>query len=144
VSLQQRLPSRRRAELETALAILWLRSAVVGAGDLDSDGRVDLNEVRALQDAAEDVLTDLKRGVFVASIEEGADTADGYAKQLDGLGYDGVIRLAAPTSGDVFADAVRQQRAEMRCSGVRRVPGSSAARQEPIKSPVLSRYCARQ
>jgi hypothetical protein len=144
VSLQQSLPSRRRAELETALAVIWLRNAAVGAGDLDSDGRVDLNEVRALQAAAEDVLTDLKRGVFVASIQEGADTAGGYAKQLNGLGYDAIIRLADPTSGDVFADAVRQQRAESRCSGVRQVPGSSAARQESIKSPVISRYCARQ
>jgi hypothetical protein len=49
VSLQQRLSSRRRADLEAALAVIWLKNAAVGAGDLDSDGRVDLNEVRALQ-----------------------------------------------------------------------------------------------
>jgi hypothetical protein len=144
-SLQERLPPHRRAEFDTALAVIWMRDATVGAGDLDSDGRVDVDEIRALQTVAEGVLADIRRGVFV-SAREGAQSLDAYLRQLDGLGYDDVISLAAPTGGDVFSDAVRQREVEIRCGGWRQVQSGSrnVYHQESIKSPVMSRYCARR
>jgi uncharacterized protein (AIM24 family) len=143
-SLQGRLPPRRRAEFDTALAVIWMRDATVGGGDLDSDGRVDVDEIRALQRVAEGVLADMRRGVFVSALKEDAGNLNAYLRQLDGLGYDDVIGLAAPTSGDVFTDAVRQRELEIRCGGWRQVQSGprNVYRQESIKSPVMSRYCA--
>jgi hypothetical protein len=45
-SLQERLTKRRRAKLEAALAIIWFRQASADAGDTNSDGFVDVGEVR--------------------------------------------------------------------------------------------------
>src|SRR5262245_23639442 len=64
--LQQTLPARRREDFEVALAVLWLRSSAAGDGDADSDGLVDVNEMKALQQLSEEVLTDIKRGVLLS------------------------------------------------------------------------------
>lgn len=134
--LQERLPSRRRADFETSLAVIWLRDAIAGAGDVDADGDVDVAEARALMDAADRVLTDIRRGVFIAELEERGDSVDGYVNQLGGLRYDEIIELADLTSGDVFIDAARGQQKGARCREWKREP-------PPIKAPVMSRYCRR-
>jgi hypothetical protein len=139
-SLQERLAPRRRAEFETSLAIVWLRQNSVGAGDADSDGSIDVNEMRALQQAAEDVFADVRRGVF-AFAEHEASGAD-YARQLDGLTYDGVIDLAAATPGDVFLNAVRDEKLLIQCKGWRQVPGKQNTwTNERFPSAVISRRC---
>lgn len=134
--LQERLPSRRRADFETSLAVIWLRDATVGAGDLDSDGDVEVDEARALMDAADRALTAIRRGIFVAELEERGDSVDRYVKRLGGLRYEEVIELADLTSGGVFIEAARGQQKGARCRRWHRAP-------PPIKSPVMSRYCRR-
>jgi hypothetical protein len=136
-SLQGRLTPRRRAELETALAIIWLRTTGDGAADRNSDSFVDVNEIRALQVTAEDTLTEIRRGVFAASsLERSAQAAD-YLKQLDGLSHYEVTSLAAATSGEVFLAAVKERRAAAQCEDVRVDP-------KAIKSSFMLRYCARR
>jgi hypothetical protein len=139
VSLQEQLPSRRRAELDTALAVIWMRNSAVGTGDADSDGRVDVDEIRALQTAADDVLTDIRRGVFAGTVQERSPAGAAYVKQLDGLGYEDVVGLAATTSGDVFLSAAKRERDRVRCIDARERNGRS----EP-PTGFMSRYCGRR
>jgi hypothetical protein len=144
-SLQEGLTQRRRAKLESALAIIWFRQGSADAGDTNSDGRVDLNEVRDLQRAADDLLTDIRRGVFVFTLARRDARAADYVEQLDGLGYRDVIDLAAPTSGDVFLTAVRQETLDLRCRGLRRRAGADyALTDDRLKSGFMSRFCARK
>ena len=138
--LQERLPARRRAEFEVALAVIWTRNTAVGAGDVDSDGRVDLNEVRALQRLSEDALTDVKRGVLVSAAQERGENPDSYVQQLDGLNYEDVMNLADPTNGAVFISAARQRDKLARCRGWRLLRDVYV--REPVQSPLISRFCA--
>lgn len=139
--LQESLPARRRAEFEVALAVIWTRNITVGAGDLDADGRVDVDEVRALQRLSEDALTDVRRGVLVSAAHERGDNPGSYVQQLHGLSYDDVLNLADPTNGMVFIAEVRQREKLSRCRGWRR--SRDVYVREPIQSPVISRFCAR-
>ena len=137
-SLQEQLPSRRRAELETALAVIWIRNTTVDAGDANSDGRVDVGEIRTLRATADDVLTDIRRGVFAGTVQERGPAGVAYVKQLDGLRYEDVIGLAATTSGYVFMRAATKERAQRQCRNGR-------DREWRSKPPaVMSRYCARR
>jgi len=137
-SLQEQLPSRRRAELETALAVIWIRNATADAADANSDGLVDVGEIRTLRATADDVLTDIKRGVFAGTIQERGPAGAAYVKQLDGLRYEDVIGVAATTSGYVFARAVTKERAQLRCRNGR-------DREWRSKPPaVMSKFCARR
>ncbi len=138
--LQEKLSPERRSDFEVALAVIWMRSAVVGAGDLDSDGRVAIDETRALQKLSEDVLTQIRRGVFVTALQGRGEDPSSYVRQLHGLRYDEVMSLAAPTNGAVFVSAVRQRETLARCRGWRKT-GDIYVR-EPIRSPVISRFCA--
>jgi hypothetical protein len=136
VSLQEQLPLRRRAEFETALAVIWMRSATLDAGDANSDGRVDMQELRALEAVADDVLTDIRRGVFAGSVPERGGAAANYLRQLDGQRYEDVIGLATITSGTVFAAAARTARDQTRCRNVKR-----DWRSEPTS--FMAKFCAR-
>lgn len=136
-TLQTSLPSRRRAELEMSLAVIWMRDTAVGAGDLDSDGLVEAAEARALADVAERVLAEISRGDFMSEIGTHGESADRYVKQLSGLRYDEVIELADLTSGDVFIQAAREQQVWARCRESWRLP-------RPMKSSFMSRYCRRR
>ena len=141
-SLQERLAPRRRADLETSLAIIWLRQTSAGAGDADSDGSIDVNEIRALQQAAEDVFTDVRRGVWSFAVAERDGGGADYARQLDGLTYHEVIDLAAATRGDVFLHAVREQKLTAQCRGLRQVPRQpNVWTDEPFDSAIVSRHC---
>jgi DNA-binding protein Fis len=141
-SLQERLAPHRRAELETSLAIIWLRRTSAGAGDTDSDGSVDVNEIRVLQQAAEHVFEDVRRGVFAFTTEDNPAAGAEYVRQLDGLSYDDVIDLAAATSGEVLLDAVREQELDNQCRGLRRVAGSPDTwTDDKFRSAVISKHC---
>jgi hypothetical protein len=136
-SLQTSLPSRRRAEFETSLAVIWMRDTTVGAGDLDSDGLVEAAEARPLADVAERVLAEISRGDFMSEIGTHGESADRYVKQLSGLRYDEVIELADLTSGDLFIQAAREQQVGARCRESWRLRGF-------MKSSFMSRYCRRR
>lgn len=138
--LQEGLPARRRAEFEVALAVIWMRSNAVGAGDINSDGRVDVDETRELQRLSEGVLTDIKRGVFVSAAQARGQDPGSYVQRLHGLSYDDVMSLADATDGVVFIAEVREREKLARCRGWRRV--SDVYVREPIRSPVISRFCA--
>lgn len=61
--LQNELPSRRRQLFEPSLAILWIRNTTYAdAGRLESDGRLTSDDVPALKDDSEEVLSDIRRG----------------------------------------------------------------------------------
>ena len=138
----QEIDGSSQRALETSLAIIWLRQTSVGAGDADSDGSIDVNEVRALQQSAEDVFTDLRRGVFSFAVAERDASGADYAKQLDGLTYGEVIDLAAATPGDVFLNAVRDEKLATQCRGWREVAGKQNTwTNERFPSAVISRRC---
>jgi hypothetical protein len=143
-SLQERLSPRRRAKFETSLAIIWLRTTTEGGGDLNADGSVDMSEIRALQQLGDDVLAEIRRGVFVYAVGEREANAADYVGQLDGLGYHGVLDLADATSGAVFLQAVRRPPQNLRCRGLRqRADSRYTLVSEPptLKSAIGSRLC---
>ena len=107
--LQNDLPPRRRDDFDVALAVVWLRATGQDAGDFDGDGDTDYFDVRTIADNAGDLLAAIQRGDLVAAIEdsEREDAVAAYFKQLDGLGYDGVVELAGAT-GPYVADMKRQ------------------------------------
>jgi hypothetical protein len=144
-SLQERLTKRRRAKLEAALAIIWFRQTSADAGDTNSDGLVDVVEVRELHRTADDVLTDIRRGVFMSTTAARDAGAADYIEQLGGLAYHDVIDLAAATPGDVFLTAMRREADRVRCSGLRKRAGSEhMLTDDRLKSSFTSRYCARR
>lgn len=107
--LQNDLPPRRRDDFDVALAVVWMRATGQDAGDFDGDGDADYFDVRAMADNAGDLLAAIQRGDLVAAIEDGEREAAvaAYFKQLDGLGYDGVVELAG-AAGPYVADMKRQ------------------------------------
>ena len=108
--LQNDLPARQRDAFDVALAVVWMRGAGLDAGDVDGDGDTDYFDARAMADNAGDLLAAIQRGDFVATIEDGKGkaAAAAYFKQLDGLGYDGVVELAgAVDAGSHVADLKR-------------------------------------
>jgi hypothetical protein len=101
-SLQNALPPDRREEFEIALAVIWTRHTL-GAGDLDQDGDVDLDDGQSLKESTAALLTDIQRGNLYAAIAERSEhahqyTATDYLEELDGLIYDDVLRLAGEPS----------------------------------------------
>jgi len=98
-SFQKQLPPRSREQFETALAVIWLTNTIAHARDLDHDGDVDLDDIRALDGLALDILQKIRRGDLVSTIEKRGGTngytAQDYFEQLDGLGYEDVLSLAA-------------------------------------------------
>ena len=72
IALQNDLPPQRREELEVALAVVWITSAV-DVSDLDHDGDFDLVDLRLLKDESDDLLTAIDRGNVLAAIEERAN-----------------------------------------------------------------------
>jgi tetratricopeptide (TPR) repeat protein len=84
------------------------------SGDLDQDGHTDYRDVRLLKDAADDLLSAIKRGDLVAAIEDpdgnGSDyTSVQYFKQLDGLRFDEVVSLAGKPIDAPSLAALRQE-----------------------------------
>jgi hypothetical protein len=118
VRLQNELPTRRREDFETALAVIWIRSTVASA-DADSDGDMDLDDIRLLEAHADALLTDIRRGNVVSAIEEREQdgyTAADYFHQLDGLGYDEVLSLAGRPSADDYQAAQARAHAAAWCN----------------------------
>lgn len=98
-----------------------------------------------LQRAADDVLTDIRRGVFMSTRAARDAGAGDYIEQLGGLAYHDVIDLAAATPGDVFLTAMRREADNVRCSGLRRRAGSQhELTDDRLKSGFVSRFCARR
>jgi hypothetical protein len=118
VSLQNELRERRREDFDVALAIIWVSNTV--DSDFDDDGDTDLDDMRLLEQDADDLLTNIRRGNVVSAIEDRAETGDEYTaadyfKQLDGLGYDEVVGLAGRPSGESYQAAVRRLGVEAQC-----------------------------
>ena len=63
--LQNDLPSRRREDLDLALAIIWTRAAGLRT-DVDQDGDVDYLDARVTADAAGDLLSAIQLGDLVS------------------------------------------------------------------------------
>lgn len=99
-ALQNELPPRRREDFETALTAIWVSKSVGSAGlDRDADGDVDNVDRRLLAEETVRLLTGLRRGDLLASIEKRQANADDDAlaelvKQLDGSTYHEVLDLA--------------------------------------------------
>jgi len=114
--MQNELRPRRREAFEAALAAIWI-GRTVGTGDLDEDGDVDSDDVRALVADAGDLLTDIQRGNLLSAIEgreqksAGGYTVAAFMKQLDGLGDDEVIGLAGRPSNQPFLGVIADPRA---------------------------------
>jgi hypothetical protein len=135
VLLQNELRAPRRGDFETALAVIWIRNTA-DSGDFDSDGDMDLDDIRLLEADAYDLLTQIRRGNVVSAIEErarGGDqyTAADYFQQLDGLGYDEVLSLAGRPSSETYLVAQRSARAQASCYD--RAPTSRAERDSCAK-----------
>ena len=95
--LQNDLPARRRQDFDVALAMIWLRNTV--DSDFDDDGDTDLDDIRRLEQDADDLVTAIRRGNLVSAVLEreapgGEYTVADYFQELDGLGYDEVVGLA--------------------------------------------------
>jgi hypothetical protein len=117
-SLQNELRERRREDFDVALAIIWVSNTV--DSDFDDDGDTDLDDMRLLEQDADDLLTNIRRGNVVSAIQDRAEAGDEYTaadhfKQLDGLGYDEVVSLAGRPSGESYQAAVRRFGAEGQC-----------------------------
>jgi hypothetical protein len=117
--LQNDLEGRRREELDVALAMIWM-NRTADSGDVDSDGDLDIDDIRQLEVDATDLLTEIRRGNLVSAIEErqklgGAYTAADYFAQLDGLGYDEIVSLAGRPTENGYLDAVREAREQLTC-----------------------------
>lgn len=117
-ALQNELRGRRREDFDVALAVIWVSNTV--DSDFDDDGDTDLDDMRLLEQDADDLLTNIRRGNVASAIEERAEigdeyTAADYFKQLDGLGYDEVVSLAGRPSGESYRAAVRRLGAEAQC-----------------------------
>ena len=117
--LQNDLPPRRRDDFDVALAVVWLRATGQDAGDFDGDGDTDYFDVRTIADNAGDLLAAIQRGDLVAAIEDSEREAavSAYFKQLDGLGYDGVVELAGALDTGPYPAAFKRQVSQTACSG---------------------------
>jgi hypothetical protein len=117
--LQNELSQSRREDFATALAVIWTRNTA-SSGDFDSDGDLDLDDIRLLEADADDLLTQILRGNVVSAIEEreqdgAAYTAADYFEQLDGLGYDEVVSLAGRPSSAAYQAAQTRARLQASC-----------------------------
>ena len=110
-ALQNELRPRRRTELETSLAVLWMRHTVASGdrdADRDLDLDLDLDDFVLLEQEARDLLTQIQRGNLLSAIEERAKGVDRivteFIGQLDGLGDDEVLDLAGRPSEATLSD----------------------------------------
>jgi hypothetical protein len=109
--LQNDLSTRRREDFEVALAVIYLRTAGLDRGDTDGDGDEDYFDARSLADTAGDLFDEIRRGNLVSTIEslKGAGVAAAYFAQLDGLGYDEVVKLGGEAADGYLAEIHRVQ-----------------------------------
>jgi len=117
-ALQNELRGRRREDFDVALAVIWVSNTV--DSDFDDDGDMDLDDMRLLEQDADDLLTNIRRGNVASAIEDRVEigdeyTAADYFKQLDGLGYDEVVSLAGRPSAESYRAAVRRLGTEAQC-----------------------------
>jgi hypothetical protein len=117
--LQNDLPSRQRQRFDIALAVTWVRAAALDAADVDGDGDSDYFDARAMADNAGDLLAAIQRGDLVSTIEDskGEAAAAAYFKQLDGLGYDGVVELAGALDTGQYAADLKRRISQTGCDG---------------------------
>jgi len=117
--LQNDLRARRREDFEVALAVTWMRAAALDAGDVDGDGDTDYFDARAMADNASDLLAAIQRGDLVSTIEDskGKAVAAAYFKQLDGLGYDGVVELAGNLGTGPYVADMKRRVSQAGCDG---------------------------
>jgi hypothetical protein len=122
--LQNDLPSRHRDDFDMALAVTWMRAAALDTTDVDGDGDTDYFDARAIADNVGELLAAIRRGDFVTAIEEGrgAAAAPAYFRQLDNLGYDGVIELAGELELGSYLAEVRRQRTQAVCAQAESAP----------------------
>jgi hypothetical protein len=122
--LQNDLPSRRRDDFDTALAVTWMRAAALDAGDVDGDGDTDYFDARALADDVGDLLAAIRRGDFVNAIENGKGkaVATAYFEQLDGLGYDELLDLAGDLDVGAYVAGLKRQVSRSACNGSKGPP----------------------
>jgi hypothetical protein len=122
------LPRRRREEFEIALSLIWLNNTV-DVGGANHDGDFNPDDVRQLQQVAEDLLAEIKRGDVLAAIEKRDETGGNYTsvqyfEQLDGLQFAEVLDLAGQPSTEPAMAAIKR---EVWCRSPRFL-GSSRAR----------------
>jgi hypothetical protein len=147
VSLQNALSPRRREDFEVALAMIWIQRTTDSA-DLDTDGILDVDDIRLLEADATALLTAIQRGNLVSAIEQrekaGSElTAAGYFALLDGLGYDEVLALAGRTDLDAAQYDGASDSASSRgyLDGVRRLASQRAC---TLQSPPPTSRIARR
>jgi hypothetical protein len=119
-ALQNDLPPRRRERFAIALTAIWLRNSMA-AGDVNGDGLVDIDDVRALNEIATEVLPAVRRGDLLPAVEAHALGARGYTTQdlierLDGLSYDEVLGLAGRLTGQPYLAAMGRLQAQDLCA----------------------------
>lgn len=116
--LQNDLPPRQREDFDVALAVTWLRTAGLDAGDVDGDGDTDYFDARAMADKVGELLAAIQRGDLLSAVERSKGEAVApYFKQLDGLGYAQVVALAGELDTRQYVTDMKRQVSQTECAG---------------------------